>query len=118
METIIAIIVMAILATFAVVRFSGAIENQKARQGVKLLYDLYSAQKRYFIDNSNYASTFAQLNAVDINVKNPPFPGYVLAVSSSSSSLATFTRTTNTYTLTINDTGGVTCTSGTCPSVY
>lgn len=111
LEVIIVIIIMAILATFGIARFTRSIENQKAKQGVKLLYDLYSAQKRYFIDNGAYASNFAQIAANDISVKNPPFPGYTLTLPGTSTALAEFTRTSDPYTLTINDNGIISCTS-------
>ncbi|MCX5681083.1 MAG: prepilin-type N-terminal cleavage/methylation domain-containing protein, partial [Candidatus Omnitrophica bacterium] len=45
-EVIIVIVILSILAAFSLPQLSKMMENQKAKQGVKILYDLYTAQRR------------------------------------------------------------------------
>ena len=111
LEITIVIVVLAILASFTIPRLSGAIENQRVKQGVKILYDLYSAQKRFALDNNNLYTTTA--TDLDTAVKINPLPGYTVTLLGGPD-LAQFQKGTGSgtgeYTLTINASGTISCT--------
>ena len=104
-ELLIVIVILGALAALAIPTFSAQIERNRASEGAQLLMALMGAQKRYALDN-NGAYT-ASYNALDMTVNavnfiNPP-------ALSTANPIASITRTGNTYTLSITDTGIITC---------
>lgn len=110
-EVIIVIIILAILSVIAIPRMAIVIEKEKAKQGVKLLYDLYSAQKRFAIDNNGSYT----LNITDLDIYEPTLlpsvpAGYLVLVQNGPIVLAEF-RKTGTYRMYMYADGTIHCTN-------
>lgn len=113
-EVIVVIIILGILAAIALPKMSGSSERVLRGEGSQVLIVLLNAQKSYQLENGVYASAIGSLD-VDIT------PAYFNAsVSNSAAAVASAARKTGDYTLSIDDTGVVTCsetTAGSCAAV-
>lgn len=113
LEVVIVIVVMAILVSLTIPMLGRAIENHRVKQGIKILYDLYSSQKRFFIDNGAYTDDPTNL---DIVVKTNPIPDYTVKITSDPNVLAAFYPDAGPYDLVINENGAITC-NGDCTGI-
>lgn len=114
-EIVIVIIIIGVLASIAIPKYSATMERIRSSEGVNILTALMGAQKRYAMENGGvYTATLTDL---DITI---PAPANFNAISDASlsttaASIATVTRNNNSfgnYTLTISDLGVITCAGG------
>ncbi len=104
-EVLVVIVVLGAVAAFATPMFVAQIERNKASEGAQLLMALMGAQKRYALDNNGvYSSTYA---ALDLTINSPNFVNPPTV--SNANPVASITRNGGTYTLSITDTGTITC---------
>ncbi len=74
-ETIVVVIVIAILAGFAAPRYMNTVEKSKAAEGVSILTALLSAQRRYNLEHAHIAGmdTYAT-DIADLDIDFPATP--------------------------------------------
>ena len=121
LELVIVVIIIAVLAGLGIPQFLKTVERARAAEGVTALGAMRTAQLRYYAEYSVYTST-----CTNLDVAAPAAPKWFSGTATCSSvpgSLVALTRTSG-YTLTIADTGTVSCTSATvggnavCPSGF
>ncbi len=113
-EIIIVIIILGILAAVALPNYIGNKERFTAGEGIQTLTTLLLSQKRYALENSdNYTS---QLTDLDVVIPSSTYFN-TPSVSSSASAVASITRNTGAYTLSISDTGTISCDGAICTSI-
>ncbi|PCJ54585.1 MAG: prepilin-type cleavage/methylation domain-containing protein [Planctomycetota bacterium] len=69
-ELTIVVVILGVLATFAVPRFMSSVERTKAAEAYSYLSEMESAQARYNAENGKYANSTSQL---DIDLHRPEF---------------------------------------------
>ena len=69
-ELTIVVVILGVLATFAVPRFMSSVERTKAAEAYSYLSEMESAQARYNGENGRYANSTSQL---DIDLNRPEF---------------------------------------------
>ncbi|MDA0667290.1 MAG: prepilin-type N-terminal cleavage/methylation domain-containing protein [Planctomycetota bacterium] len=69
-ELTIVVVILGVLATFAVPRFMSSVEKTKASEAFSYMANIESAQARYSAENGQYANT---TNAMDIDLERPEF---------------------------------------------
>ncbi|MGB0952594.1 MAG: type IV pilin protein [Planctomycetota bacterium] len=69
-ELTIVVVILGVLATFAVPRFMSSVEKTKASEAFSYLAQIESAQGRYNAENGIYATT---TSALDLEIDNPEF---------------------------------------------
>ena len=111
-EVTVVTIIVGVLAALAIPQLPKVINNQRVKSAEKSLYEIYCAQKRYFINHGTYASSASQL---DTAVNTPS--GFSIAVANNASQLATFTNSNSNYSLVINSSGNINCSGNGCTSV-
>lgn len=104
-EIIITVIIVGVLASVAIPRFTGSIERVKAAEGVHLLTALLGAQKAFKFENGGYAANLAVL---DIDFPTPPSNFASPTAANNANAVASITRTGG-YTLSINENGTISC---------
>ena len=114
-ELVIVIVMLGIVAALALPKVFGPNERIISSEGMQSLMALLGAQKRYFTENNAYAAAVAGL---DVSI---PASSYFNAptVANNAAAVASVARTGGRYTLSIADTGNITCTAGTltCASI-
>ena len=113
-EIIVVIIIIGMMAAFALPRFGTTVEVTRASEGRQILTALWAAQRKYAIDNGRYANDTADL---DTRVNSQLF---TVAVSANRATLATVSRTTGEYELVIAENGTIACTdtvAGLCQKI-
>ena len=68
-EVMIVVIIMGLIASYALPKYTSVIEKMHAKNAQQTLLDLYGAQKRYKIDNGNYASDAGAMDLLDVEPK-------------------------------------------------
>lgn len=111
-EVTIATIVVGILAALTIPQLPRTIENQRVKGAEKTLYEIYCAQKRYFLNHGQYA---AALNNLDTAVKTPS--GFNISVANNATQLGTFAKNDNSYSLVIDSSGTINCSGNACSSL-
>ena len=108
LESIIAIVVLGILASISIPRFTVTLEKTKASEGVKILSDLLMAQRAFFAENQVYAPN---LDDLDITITAPDNFNVIddTSVDTDPTALAEVVRDTGDYTLSIDENGDITC---------
>ena len=109
MEMLVVLIVVSVMAGFALPAYSTHVERVRASEGVQLLTALLAAQERYRIENNAYATAMASLDIDLPNASNFTVPPNLF---NAAARVATIDRSDGSYTLCINSTGVVSC-SGT-----
>lgn len=112
-EITIVVIIVGVLASLALPRFTGVFERMKASEGVQLLSALLRAQKAFETENGNYTNNLALLD-VEIDTAeyfNAATEAVWDPVDPVANPIATITRI-GAYTLGINEEGDITCTEG------
>lgn len=111
-EIIVTVIIVGILASVALPRFTGVFERVRAAEGVQILTALLGAQKVFEAENGSYASGAAGLAALDVEIdraKNFNLPPTVSNPADPvANPIATITRT-GAYILGINEEGRICC---------
>ena len=69
-ELTIVVVILGVLATFAVPRFMSSVERTKAAEAYSYLSEMESAQSRYNAENGKYANSTRKL---DIDLQRPEF---------------------------------------------
>ncbi len=69
-ELTIVVVILGVLATFAVPRFMSSVEKTKASEAFSYLSQIESAQARYNAENGRYTN---RLNDLDISLDRPEF---------------------------------------------
>ena len=69
-ELTIVVVILGVLATFAVPRFMSSVEKTKASEAFTYLSQIESAQARYNAENGRYTN---RLNDLDISLDRPEF---------------------------------------------
>lgn len=69
-ELTIVVVILGVLATFAVPRFMSTVEKTKASEAFSYLSQLETAQARYNAENGKYAN---RRNKLDIDIDKPEF---------------------------------------------
>ncbi|HOD12225.1 MAG TPA: hypothetical protein PKO44_03945 [Candidatus Omnitrophota bacterium] len=108
-EITIVVVIVGLLTALVVPQLPRAIENQRVKAAEKTLYEIYCAQKRYFLNNGQYAATLAQLDTI-VNVPS----GFSIGVANNASQLATFAKNNGNYSLVINSSGNINCSGASC----
>ncbi len=108
-ETTIVVVIVGLLTALVLPQLPRAIENQRVKAAEKTLYEIYCSQKRYFLNNGQYATALAQLDTI-VNVPS----GFSISVANNSSQLATFAKNNGNYSLVINSSGNVSCSGTGC----
>lgn len=112
LEVTITMIILSLCAALTLPRLPAAMENQNVQVAKKVLYEIYTAQKRFFLDNESYASS---LSALDVpSIKYPP--AYDLTVQDNATQLALLANTSKGYTLSVNSSGEISCSGDGCGS--
>ena len=110
-ELTIVIIIMGILASIAIPSYRFVIEKSRMGEGLQILEALKNAQMSYFYENRTYASTIAEL---DVTFSKPSNFDTITdaSVDNNAAQLATTSRSTGAYSLSIDDKGIITCNDG------
>ncbi len=113
-EIIIVVTILGILAAVALPHYVGQTERFTAGEGVQTLSALLLSQKRYALENSgNYTS---QLTDLDLTI--PASPHFdPPAVANDAAAVASIARNTGAYTLSISETGAISCSGAICTSI-
>ena len=107
LEITMVVTIIGIMAMFALPRYLTLLEKFRAKEGEHLLLTLLAAQKRYSIDNAG-SYTGALIN-LDVDIRDPEnFAMPTVAANP----LARIDRVGNLYTLSINASGTISCSSG------
>ena len=110
-EIIVVVIIIGVIMTFAIPNLMTALEKNRLVEGNHTLTALLGAQKRYFFDNNQYTNN---LTALDVEIPNSQFFN-TPTVSSNTTSLVQLERK-NSYKLSINDAGKISCTDNNAPA--
>ncbi len=112
-ELIVVIIIIGVMASLVIPRFTSTFERVRAAEGVQILTALLGAQKSYEWENGSYATDAADLDVeidratnfdrLSITVTNPVDPV--------ANPIATIVRA-DSYTLCINEEGTISCKDG------
>ena len=82
-ELLVVVLIIGILAAVAVPQYNKAVEKSKAAQSVTLLTNIYRAQQAYYLETSNYATTFDELDiSIPLTGNTPWNPRYYTDVRS------------------------------------
>ena len=111
-EIIIAIVIVGVLATLALPRFTGALERVRASEGVQILTALLRAQKAYEIENGSYSAVLADLDVAIERAENFDLPPTVTNPADPVANPIASIKRTGSYTLDINENGDINCTDG------
>ncbi len=111
LESIIAIVVLGILASIALPNFTVSIEKTRASEGVKILSSLLTAQRAFFAENQAYAPDLDDLD-ITISIPNNFIALSDASVDSDPNAVAQVVRSSGAYTLSIDKDGNITCTDG------
>jgi prepilin-type N-terminal cleavage/methylation domain-containing protein len=112
-EIVVTIVIIGVLATFALPRYSIVVEKTRAAEARQILASVLAAQKSYQVENSVYTNDFTKL---DITVTPRNFLAPVALIPADATKpLATMQRNdaTYNYTVGIKDDGTYTCNDGT-----
>jgi len=111
-EIITVIIILGVVSSFAIPRFSDMLERVRAAEGVHILSSLREGQMAYLAENDTYSAVLADL---DVEIPSAEYFGLPPTVDDPADPIADpiaeITRT-NSYTLGINEDGDVSCTNG------
>lgn len=117
METMVTIVIIGILSSVAVPKFSFVIEKTRSAEGIQTLTALRGAQELYFQENGVYATDLNQLDIDLVNIQNFAALGNA-DIDSDPAAIAQTTRNDGTYTyiFTIDNTGTIFCADNGSPA--
>ncbi len=106
-EILVVIVIAIVLTSIAYPKYTAMMERFHAEEGKTTLMALLAAQKRYSLRNGgSYASS---LNNLDVDLR--PLKYFDTPTVAGTNPIAQITRTSS-YTLTINDSGVISCSGG------
>ncbi|MCK5260088.1 MAG: prepilin-type N-terminal cleavage/methylation domain-containing protein [Candidatus Omnitrophica bacterium] len=109
-EIVVTIIIVGVLASLALPRFTGVLERVRAAEGVQILTALLGAQKVHAAENNGDYS--AVLNDLDISIDRAEnFNIATITVQNNVANVAQIQRTGG-YTLSIDEDGTISCVDG------
>ena len=109
-EVIIVVIIMGILATLAIPKFTSTVERVRAAEGIQLLTALLGAQKAFQLENGGNYSTNPALLDIDIPIaSNFVVPPTVANPGDPVANPIARIRRTAAYWLEINENGLINC---------
>ena len=115
-EIIVVVIIVGVLATLVIPRFTGVVERVRAAEGVRLLIALMGAKKAYELENGVYAT---DPDAFDIKIdRSANFDKDSVNVQNNTANVAEIARRDDPggdsgYTLSIDENGVISCSDGT-----
>jgi len=112
LEILIVLVVIGILATLALPRLFSNIERMRAEEARRILLELLTAQKHYFLENGHYADDLSDL---DIEFRITP-DNYIMPNDGDidrNDPIAQVQRVGGAYTVEISSDGVFSCTPGT-----
>jgi prepilin-type N-terminal cleavage/methylation domain-containing protein len=109
-EVIITVIIVGVLASLALPRFTGVFERVRASEGVQILTSLLGAQKAYKLENGSYSDDPALLDIEIDRAQN--FDITTIAVDDDATNVAEIQRNNGGYTLSIDEDGVIGCAPG------
>lgn len=117
-EIITVIIIVGIIASLALPRFTGTFERMRAAEGIQMLTSLLGAQKTYRFERGAYATDPTLLDVTIDRSSNFILPPTVANPADPvANPIARIRRSgANGYWLQINENGTITCTAGGNPS--
>jgi len=104
LEIMIVIVIMAVLATIAIPRYSVTMEKTRSTEGVQILQALVQAQKVYRFENGSFTN---DINNLEITIPTPQH--FNTPTVSTTDPIATITRQNSRYTLSMTQNGVTTC---------
>ena len=111
-EIMVVVIIVGVLASVTLPRFTGVMERFRAAEGVQILTALLLAQKAYEAEYGVYSAVLADLDVSIDRAENFNLPPSVAnPADPEANPIATITRT-GSYTLGINEEGTISCTNG------
>lgn len=115
MEVTIVIIIIGIMATFVLPRYTGTIERVRTAEGVQILTSLLGAQAAFEMENGSYTNNLNDLDVEITSADNFDLPPTVAnPLDPVTNPIASITRT-NGYTLGINENGTISCSDNVAP---
>ena len=112
-EVTVVVIILAILASVALARYTGAIERSRAAEGTYILGTLLSSMERYNLEYGTFPSAIGSLDVPSVAAKNfNPATITILSTCASGSACAQIDRNGAVYTLEIDRDGTICCTEG------
>ena len=110
LEIVIVIIIVGILSTLAIPRFTSTVERVRAAEGVQMLTALLGAQKAFQLENAGNYSTDPDLLDIEIAIaSNFDVPPTVLNPGDPVANPIARIRRTAAYWLEINENGVIDC---------
>lgn len=111
MELIFVIVIVSVLATLALPRYSATFEKMRAAEGFQILETLRNAQHAYKTETGSYSDT---IGALDVDVPAPANfdPVTDADIFTGPGVIARVVRSTGDYTLSIDEDGVITCVDG------
>ena len=111
-EIMTVVIIMGVMAAIAIPKVVAPGEQVTSGEGRQILVTLLGAQKRYLLENNAYTAAIANLDVTfpASQYFNPPAalnPGVA-------GNVASIARNNGQYTLSVDDTGVITCAGGGC----
>ena len=119
-EMMIVLVVMSIMISFGIPKFSNALEQSRADVAGANLRAIWTAERIYWLDNRTYTtnlSVLVSLNLLDPSIPSDPYYTYLVPAADTATFTATAQRAANASwsgTITITQDGGLTGTL-TCP---
>ncbi|MDP8216325.1 MAG: prepilin-type N-terminal cleavage/methylation domain-containing protein [Candidatus Kaelpia imicola] len=120
LEILIAVIIVSILATLAIMQYTKVVEKQHGRNGITYLKAVRSAQIRYYLDNDTFTDNSEELDMTGY-IGSEGEKCFTLSIDAGSGNTftATLTRVNSAKyegsAITINQNGGMTTTA---PDIY
>jgi len=111
-EVIIVVIILGIIASFALPRYTTVVERSRSNEGVQILMALLGAQRRHALENGSYKAGTGAGGAIvdgDLDIDIPVPDNFAIPVIiNNPNNVASITRT-GLYTLSIDEDGTITC---------
>jgi type IV pilus assembly protein PilE len=108
-EIMVTVIIVGVLSSLALPRFTGVFERVKASEGVHILTALLGAQKAFEMENGAYTTVLTDLDVEIDRVEN--FTIGTIDVKNNTNNVAEIQRTGG-YTLCIDEHGAIKCVDG------
>ena len=109
MEIMVVVIVVGILASIALPRYSFTMERAKSAEGLEILGSVSQAQKVYQIENGNYTTNLANLDVTFDTIQYFNAPSVFDPLDPVANPIASIQRSSGLYTFSINENGTITC---------
>lgn len=115
LEVIVVIIILAILASIAIPRYTRALERSRAAEGTYVLGTILSSMERYFLENGDFPADGVLDVSTGLDIDPPALKYFdpanikILNACAPGSTCAQANRLTGNYSLEIDRDGTITC---------